>query len=1116
MLSLFFPNIDALRLALASGIIPAEVARQRVTAADTPGGYWVSTGSKLAKESVAALAHIGVRSFAAPAELRWRDFPCWAAVLPLKPIGDDSSTEPVLFELPTVGLAHFLQELMRCGTPWESFRITDDESHVRLAKAPLYWIDRSATEADSTIRSYRSAGPNFWVQSGWQHPLPPEERTDTFLVSVADGWRVLESGTWQNAPDETPLRPITHVRCQRDPLLAMPVPMLLQPIKGVPEAESFWIHTGSFASLGPLIESVDSKTLNHLEAAVLDSPDGVQRVALSGKGWVVSGRGFYRHPKVGRLLIPADQQLAPDLRVAALVNAFRLESTELIWLEPTDGTFEVNRVPLAAFRPLSHWIRYAVPEQRAFRSSTATDTPFVLSGFVVVTEAAPLSEPLPGVRVHTAHSGQKNSRRDSVRSRFAEWAGKLFAKASEAGDDPEPDESDDTPAARDPSRRASRTLQERLARRAELEERLFRQDDFIDPARMYGDWAELAQLYTAGGNATDATLCWLHALWGTQHPPETWLQQWDKLEENSRISTPPSMRFSRRAVLGLIRLASTPGNHPPAEFDLKTAVAQLESIEDKLPCRMVWLALAALSKLNGGDVLLLARGRDRLFARLQSDTALAALDTPSFLRFRGLVGGDRFPLARDWLLRCRDPIHRWLKQQSPSAQLAWAGIGADIACTSAYADWMLAWGSAKLGDQARTNELSEAASRALASATGNSAEQPVHRTLEELYRSEIRVAFGAGSQQADLPGRPADQLADYAVAKLLAHSQILGRSQSRSEYGGQPLLALLGDDDLGTALSRRLENKVVADDAAIRAMLARADRDRTAATLPRIILTLLEVVENHATVAEVLAFAPCTLELLPEALRLRGVQDTEGSSYLVRLAGRGVELVCDLSVRHGLPELLRVLVGSLSQAVDNADRPTREALRLSGSKLFRALSRCGLTAELRQLLGRWSLIGGESTESELNAAIGWYTLGDTERGNRILNEARDRLFVRGIPSERDRTRTALAYARALAHAPPRLALGRLEEMFQRLGPISTGGATARYFALKPLELIDTAITAIVNEDFSLGPEVRSWLDADELRIRTRITRDLDAAMKGTNATTSTTFESGLFEMLIGS
>ena len=140
------------------------------------------------------------------------------------------------------------------------------------------------------------------------------------------------------------------------------------------------------------------------------------------------------------------------------------------------------------------------------------------------------------------------------------------------------------------------------------------------------------------------------------------------------------------------------------------------------------------------------------------------------------------------------------------------------------------------------------------------------------------------------------------------------------------------------------------------------------------------------------------------------------------------------------------MLASLSHALDENEPTAHEIFRLTAPQLFRALSRCGLTAELRPLLARWYRVGADDPAMKLCAAIGWFALGETERGNRILNDARERLFVVGFSNERDRTRIALAYAHALAHAPPRLALGRLEELFQRLGPIAAGGATSAYFA----------------------------------------------------------------------
>ena len=61
--------------------------------------------------------------------------------------------------------------------------------------------------------------------------------------------------------------------------------------------------------------------------------------------------------------------------------------------------------------------------------------------------------------------------------------------------------------------------------------------------------------------------------------------------------------------------------------------------------------------------------------------------------------------------------------------------------------------------------------------------------------------------------------------------------------------------------------------------------------------------------------------------------------------------------------------------------------------------------------------------------------------------------------------------------------------------VTATGATNRYFTLAPLALIDVAIRAVVSEEFTLGPQVRAWLDDDEYLIRRRVTRDLTEALK---------------------
>ncbi len=1088
MLSLFFPNVDAFRLALASGIIPDAVADAEVAASPGPGGFWVRSPAVLSKDAFAALAHIGVRPFACPAESVFHEYPCWPAALPLKPCDEQTVDAPVLFEIPAARLAQFLGELGRCGSPIDGFQLTADAAFVRSARAPVYWIERSRTEPDSAIRSYQLAAPNFWVESGWMHSLEPSPGAiGTILVSVTEGWRRFDFGPWHAPRELFALRPAPACFCPKTPLVGIDIDLRLKPRTTKVELDSFWIHRGRLADIRDSLETIDPRAGRRLEIAQLRIADA-DCIALRTTGpradFAPAGswQSFAAHPRWRQLWIPSDRELAPVVRETILQRELQIRPGEMVWLESAGGGVRANRFPIAAFRPLSETIRYSAPTALAIHRRKSSGNPFALTGFVAIPEPVPISASSSAVPMFRPPPSPP-APGETSRSRFFKWAGRLFApsRSASTADEIEPDEPVETHGV---PRRTRQSRQERLARRAELQELLFRRDATV----RNGDWAELAELFAEGGHPADAVLCWLHALWGTANPLEHWLQSWAKLEARGAKATP-----LRGRLVELIRLAHTPASPVAVSpgIDPRAVTAELDSAEDSLPCRMVWLARTAFADLAGGDALQLARCRDRLFVRLQNETALAALDTPSFLRFRGLAGSDRFPLARDWLLRCREPIHRWLKMRSTGDRSAGAGSDADLAGTAAYADCMLAWGFAKLGDRARANELIGAATDALLGGP----EPRVHRRLSEDFRREIQLALGSPVDASIPECEPLDGLGEYAVAKLSAYSQILGRHRGRSEFGVRPLFALFGDDEYGRELTRLFEVGTPPRESSVRAWLDSVKSDRTAGSFPRTILALLEVARAPETVPEILASVPLALELLPEALRLRGIVETDSPGYSIRLAARAVDVAGALAVQFGHPDSLRTLLNSLSRAHDEDDPTAREILRLTAPRLFRALCRCGLTAELRPMLARWYRVGADEPEMQLCAAIGWFALGETERGNRILNDARERLFVVGLSNERDRTRTALAYAHALAHAPPRLALGRLEELFQRLGPIAAGGATARYYALKPLELIDTAITAIVNEDFGLGPEMRSWLDGDELRIRRRITRDLEAAIR---------------------
>src|SRR5690349_16616759 len=110
---LLFPNPDALRLALASGIVPPDAARQPVRgAADDAGRPWVEVPAGLPRDTVAALARIGVSVHGPGVGPPTRDLSRWAELLPLRP-ALQLLRGPVLIVVPDRRAAAVAAELRR-------------------------------------------------------------------------------------------------------------------------------------------------------------------------------------------------------------------------------------------------------------------------------------------------------------------------------------------------------------------------------------------------------------------------------------------------------------------------------------------------------------------------------------------------------------------------------------------------------------------------------------------------------------------------------------------------------------------------------------------------------------------------------------------------------------------------------------------------------------------------------------------------------------------------------------------------------------------------------------------------------------------------------------------
>ena len=176
------------------------------------------------------------------------------------------------------------------------------------------------------------------------------------------------------------------------------------------------------------------------------------------------------------------------------------------------------------------------------------------------------------------------------------------------------------------------------------------------------------------------------------------------------------------------------------------------------------------------------------------------------------------------------------------------------------------------------------------------------------------------------------------------------------------------------------------------------------------------------------------------------------------------------------------------------------AVAAAAPQVFRTLRRYELTslaAALIEILdpARADWIAGPVIAERVGLAAGWYVAGDDETGNRILNAARERLFLAAPDNLQQQTTLALGYAEALGFAPAVIALGRLKEIFQRLDRVTVYCSSNCYFTLQPLRLIDTVVRSVVTDDFTLSPAVRAWLDGDEFLIRRRIHHEMASLLR---------------------
>jgi hypothetical protein len=512
----------------------------------------------------------------------------------------------------------------------------------------------------------------------------------------------------------------------------------------------------------------------------------------------------------------------------------------------------------------------------------------------------------------------------------------------------------------------------------------------------------------------------------------------------------------------------------------------------------------ALHHLSGKDVLALARARDRLLARLFQQGLSAEADLPAFFRFSG-ASNARFQVFCDWLQNLPTRVRHWLANVNPTGNLTASDT------TLAYADLILAFGFARLGEKDTAVALRQRANDVLAS------RDDVHSILQAAYSYRIDQALNGLAPAGALPwenclehvqGMEVRQR--YKVDRLRQYSAILEPDEQIDPYREF-------HKRIGTDLSKHLKHLADIYDPEelqqrLTGLLQRFGTGKGEGKANRALI-VKESIEWTPRVGE--AFAQGMLAEVSDACgQFKDVKDQAilvGKALFVAAHFNQMGFVKEFLARLQIllrPESFHKLV--LAEPTYSHHSIVDTLLR----QCFRGLRKLGMRDVIEGLLTQLTtaVLQGKPfsayREREdaawlgllralLQVAGGWFYFGMNDRAMPILKEARQYLFQ--ADADRSETRAeirkvARVYIDCLGQAPAELALRGIDELFSRLRGIRDNFDTNSHYGLWQLEMVEAVVLAIVTEDFARGNQARRWLDDDEYLIRKRIHADMQEAM----------------------
>jgi hypothetical protein len=1130
---LVFPSEEALRLALTGELIPTEVqagtARVR---RDEDGSITVEPDEKLTKAQLGELGKAGVKvarggkgqSPAARGSGATKDTErgkgkdglspvlCWAEIVPPSRVTEhEIHTAMVLFALPEADrLLPLAGELLRLGCDRQDFCYMPDEvkqgdgvaALLKAVKPPYYTLAR-ALDRPGGMRAFAPFPPGqerVWIELGFHHPLASSVHSPGggLLLIADDSWRALPAAEWTSLYKVIDVQLRTKAEAaqheQVDPTRVQRLQVELQLRRLARDASpTLWVlPEDGVEVVDRLIQQLPEREIARLLFAVGGDPERpvVLLRAREGRGkppvleLPLSAVAHAPWLDIGNLFLPADAILEPPLRRESLRSLLSPDPELVTWLTPVEEdpkAFGVERIADDAFSPLEDWVEYVVHSRAAELEPWVRAVTFEFDAFesVGVEWSERPAAPPPEER----KPKERKKRRERAVEEPTEAAEEYEVyEVTDAEPEQEPDLQELPTFELSPGTKDEQAL-------AELEQRFLESEEPAEAPERNEAWLEMARLNTKLGRQRDAGLCWTRALWEADGDrARVVAQHWsvaeaillgdksgggDKLVDRLLGDEQATSQQARAMVAQLVRAVAGAKPQLPGPDRLYQLKGWLDSNDEGLDVRSLWLGHLALSRMAGGDALQLTRTRDRILTRLFRGISVEH-DVPTFLRFCGGGAGADTTVVQQLAGQLEELHRRYHKTKRKRS-----AVEAPEKLTGAYVNMLFAYGFARLGQADRARDLRQTAADALPEG------DPIHSFLRQALGARVEHALEVLPAETPLPSEISGQLnalerfVRYKVDRLRQASfilephehldPVLAFQQAKSDPRGEefaPMRGMTDHQELSNAVAEVMR-KALATGTSIedRARLFDGVMDffpmlPESESVPHL-RTLIDSVEE-------VALAPRCM-LLEEALMLSGLF---GRGDMVQeLVGRLQAMIGALGGEH-IPEVARTL-----------------------GQCLRSMRRVGLTDEAGDLLSQvGAAITGAGTPvlvARLQVASGLADLGRTEEARTMLQEGTKALKDKSLLLV-DRLEITRAMSGTASHLSLEQAVAELRELAGQLPMITDSFNTNSHFSLSVIQFMESLILGYASEQLALGQLGRRWLDEDEYLVRRRIHRDLGA------------------------